>query len=50
MEWIRDTRKKAEERNTKNLLVIQDKALAAKYTRNWQKHAKHSDVYTGKAR
>ena len=32
----------AEERNAENLLVIQDKELAAVYLRNWQKHCAHS--------
>jgi hypothetical protein len=38
----------AEESNAENLLVIQDPALAAKYTANWQAHLKHSDAYSGK--
>jgi phosphatidylserine/phosphatidylglycerophosphate/cardiolipin synthase-like enzyme len=42
--------KAAENNNAENLLVIQDVALAAKYTTNWQVHLKHSDVYQGKAR
>ena len=40
----------AKEKNAENLLLIQDKILASKYTKNWQEHAKHSDVYTGRAR
>ena len=40
----------AEERNAENLLVIRDKALAAKYLKNWQEHAQHSEVYAGKRR
>lgn len=40
----------AEEKNAENLLIIKDKALAGRYTENWQDHAKHSTVYTGKAR
>jgi phosphatidylserine/phosphatidylglycerophosphate/cardiolipin synthase-like enzyme len=35
----------AEERNAENLLVITDRALAAKYLANWQKHATHSEPY-----
>ena len=31
--------------NAENLLVIQDVALAAKYTANWQTHLKHSEAY-----
>jgi len=41
--------KAAEENNAENLLVIQDPALAAEYTTNWQAHLKHSDSYTGKS-
>ena len=40
--------KAAEDSNAENLLVIQDPALAAKYTTNWQAHLQHSDVYRGK--
>lgn len=40
--------KAAEESNAENLLVIQDAALAAKYTANWQAHLKHSEAYQGK--
>jgi phosphatidylserine/phosphatidylglycerophosphate/cardiolipin synthase-like enzyme len=40
----------AEEKNAENLLVIRDKALAAKYLKNWQEHAQHSEVYAGKRR
>jgi len=40
--------KAAEEKNAENLLVIQDAALAAKYTANWQAHLKHSEAYLGK--
>jgi phosphatidylserine/phosphatidylglycerophosphate/cardiolipin synthase-like enzyme len=40
----------AEEKNAENLLVIRDKALAEKNIKNWQEHAKHSEVYTGRAR
>ena len=40
--------KAAEENNAENLLVIQDAKLAAKYTDNWQIHAKHSELYAGK--
>jgi len=37
--------KAAEERNAENLLVIRDKALAAKYDANWRLHAAHSQSY-----
>ena len=42
--------KAAEEKNAENLLVIQDKNLAERYTENWQEHAQHSEVYSGKGR
>ena len=38
----------AEENNAENLLVIQDKALANKYTENWHADATHSDPYAGR--
>jgi nuclear transport factor 2 (NTF2) superfamily protein len=50
LEWIRDTRKEAEERNVKNLLVFRDKSLALKYIKNWQDHAEHSEPYAGRRR
>jgi len=40
--------KSAEEHNAENLLVIQDAALVAKYTANWNLHLRHSDLYQGK--
>ena len=40
--------KAAEEGNAENLPVIQDSSLAARYTKNWQTHAEHSDPYTSK--
>lgn len=40
--------KAAEESNAENLLVIQDRALAAKYSANWNLHAGHSTVYRRK--
>jgi len=39
----------AEENNAENLLVILDKKLAELYTKNWQEHEKHSDVYVGRS-
>jgi len=39
----------AEEQTAKNLLVIRDPALAARYTENWQAHAAHSELYAGRA-
>ena len=38
----------AEEKNAENLLVIGDKALAAKYIENWKAHAEHSEAYGGR--
>ena len=38
--------KAAEENNAENLLVIHDKKLAERYTKNWEEHAKHSEVYS----
>ena len=40
--------KAAEESNAENLLVIHDKALPDRYTKNWQEHVQHSEVYVGK--
>jgi phosphatidylserine/phosphatidylglycerophosphate/cardiolipin synthase-like enzyme len=40
--------KAAEDDNAENLLVIQDPALAAQYTANWQAHLRHSEAYQGK--
>ena len=40
--------KAAEENNAENLLVIHDKKLAELYTKNWQDHVGHSEVYVGK--
>jgi len=42
--------KAAEENNAENLLVIRDRKLASLYTKNWQDHEKHSEVYVGKGR
>ena len=40
--------KAAEDKNPENLLVIRDKILAEKYTKNWQDHEGHSEVSMGK--
>ena len=40
--------KAAEENNAENVLVIHDKKLAERYTRNWQDHAQHSEIYVGR--
>jgi phosphatidylserine/phosphatidylglycerophosphate/cardiolipin synthase-like enzyme len=42
--------KAAEENNAENLLVIHDRKLAERYTRNWEDHAKHSEGYVGRGR
>jgi phosphatidylserine/phosphatidylglycerophosphate/cardiolipin synthase-like enzyme len=42
--------KAAEEKNAENLLVIRDKKLASGYTKNWQEHDRHSEVYEGRGR
>jgi phosphatidylserine/phosphatidylglycerophosphate/cardiolipin synthase-like enzyme len=39
--------KAAEENNAENLLIIHDKKLAERYTKNWQEHERHSEVYVG---
>lgn len=38
----------AEENNAENLLVIADRALAGRYTENWEAHLAHSKPYLGK--
>lgn len=40
--------KAAEESNAENLLIIHDKKLSSLYTKNWQDHARHSEVYMGR--
>lgn len=40
--------KAAEEKNAENLIVIRDKTLAKEYTKNWQEHSKHSELYSGR--
>jgi phosphatidylserine/phosphatidylglycerophosphate/cardiolipin synthase-like enzyme len=42
--------KSAEENNAENLLVIRDKKLAERYIKNWQEHARHSEVYAAKGK
>ena len=42
--------KAAEESNAENLLVIHDRKLAERYTKNWEEHARHSEVYVGRGR
>ena len=38
----------ADQRNAENLLVIRDRALAARYLENWRAHAAHSTRYVGR--
>jgi phosphatidylserine/phosphatidylglycerophosphate/cardiolipin synthase-like enzyme len=40
----------AEENNAENLLVIRDKKLAERYMKNWEDHARHSEVYVGRGK
>ena len=42
--------KATEENNAENLLVIRDKKLAERYTKNWAEHAEHSEVYGGRGK
>jgi len=42
--------KAAEEKNAENLLIIHDKKIASLYAKNWQDHARHSEVYVGRGR
>jgi phosphatidylserine/phosphatidylglycerophosphate/cardiolipin synthase-like enzyme len=37
--------KSAETSNAENILVIKDKTITEKYTRNWRDHERHSTVY-----
>ena len=38
-------RKQAEEHNAENLLVIEDLAIAGKFTQNWKTQLAHSKPY-----
>lgn len=40
--------KAAEEKNAENLLVVRDKKIASFYTRNWEEHERHSEIYSGR--
>ena len=42
--------KAAEENSAENLLVIHDKQLAGRYSKNWQEHERHSEVYGGRGK
>ena len=38
----------AEENNEENLLVVKDRAFAERYSKHWQEHAAHSQIYVGR--
>jgi phosphatidylserine/phosphatidylglycerophosphate/cardiolipin synthase-like enzyme len=38
----------AEERNAENLLIIRSEDLAREYTKNWNHHKGHSEIYEGR--
>jgi phosphatidylserine/phosphatidylglycerophosphate/cardiolipin synthase-like enzyme len=40
--------KAAQDKNAENVEITRDKALAAKYTANWQAHARHWEPYIGR--
>ena len=40
--------KAAQDKNAENVEITRDKAVAAKYTANWQTHARHSEPYVGR--
>jgi phosphatidylserine/phosphatidylglycerophosphate/cardiolipin synthase-like enzyme len=40
----------AEENNAENLLAIHDKKLAERYTKNWEEHDRHSEIYVGRGK
>jgi phosphatidylserine/phosphatidylglycerophosphate/cardiolipin synthase-like enzyme len=40
--------RRAQKQNAENLFIIRDKALAARFTANWQAHARHSEPYVGR--
>lgn len=42
--------KAPEENNAENLLLIHDKKLASLYTKNWEEHAQHSEIYAGRGK
>jgi phosphatidylserine/phosphatidylglycerophosphate/cardiolipin synthase-like enzyme len=35
----------AEQKNAENLLILHDKSLAQRYTKNWKLHEEHSETY-----
>jgi len=42
--------KAVEESNAENVLVIHDRRLAERYTKNWHEHERHSEGYVGRGR
>jgi phosphatidylserine/phosphatidylglycerophosphate/cardiolipin synthase-like enzyme len=40
--------KSAQEKHAEKVLIIRDKALAARYTQNWDAHRQHSQPYVGR--
>lgn len=40
--------KAAETKNAENVLIVQDRELAARYAENWRKHEAHSEAYSGR--
>jgi hypothetical protein len=42
--------KSAEKNNAENLLVIHDRKLTERYVKNWEDHARHSEVYVGRGK
>ena len=42
--------KAREEKDAEKLLVIYDRKLAEQYTKNWEEHTRHSEVYVGRRR
>jgi PLD-like domain len=40
--------KGAQNQNAENVEITRSQALAAKYTENWQTHARHSEPYVGR--
>jgi phosphatidylserine/phosphatidylglycerophosphate/cardiolipin synthase-like enzyme len=40
--------KAAQDKNAENVEITRDRAVAAKYTANWQAHARHSEPYVGR--
>jgi len=43
--FVRQLTSSLPEKNAENLLIIHDRKLAQRYTKNWQEHAQHLEVY-----